>query len=172
MLWFQPLPWARWALVGLIAIVALYVEFRPDPSVEQPFATGDIQPGDLVDDSNSEMQRVPSGLFAGAQVGDVARQTILAGDPVLASDVGSEDETIPRGWWVVGVALPDGVRTGDAVRIVLLETGTEIEGVVAHPGSDDPFAAADGGVAVAAEDSADVALAAANGRLAVLISTG
>jgi hypothetical protein len=44
--------------------------------------------------------------------------------------------------------------------------------VVAHPGSDDPFAAADGGVAVPPESSADVAQAAANGRLAVLISTG
>jgi hypothetical protein len=73
---------------------------------------------------------------------------------------------------VVGVTLPDGARTGDAVRLVLLDTGTEVEGIVAHPGSDDPFAAADGGVAAPTGDSGEVAVAAANGRLAVLISTG
>jgi hypothetical protein len=43
--------------------------------------------------------------------------------------------------------------------------------VVANPGSDDPFAAADGGVAVSPDNSAQVALAAASGRVAVLISS-
>ncbi|MGD2043196.1 MAG: hypothetical protein PVJ28_06050 [Acidimicrobiia bacterium] len=172
MLWFEPFPWGRWILVGLFAAFAMFVELRPDPSVEMPFATIDIAPGSVVDGSNAEMRLVPPDLFEGAPLGVVARERILAGEPVLASDVSDEDETVPPGWWVVGVAFPDGVVTGDEVRLVLLDSGTEVDGVVAHPGSDDPFAAADGGVAVPPESSADVAQAAANGRLAVLISTG
>lgn len=172
MLWFEPLPWGRWLLVALFAVFALYLEVRPEPSVEMPFATVDIVPGSVIDESNTEMKPVPSGLFFGADHGDVAREVVAAGAPVLASDVSEDNETVPPGWWVVAVTLPDGVRAGDEVRIVLLDGGAEVEGVVAHPGSDDPFAAADGGVAVPPESSAEVALAAANGRLAVLISTG
>jgi hypothetical protein len=172
MMWFAPLPWGRWALVLLVAAGAAYVEFRPDPSVEHPFATTEISSGDVIDSSNTEMRRAPSGLLNPVQLGTVATRAIPSGDPVLATDVGDEVHAVPSGWWVVGVTLPDGAETGDGVRLVLLDSGIEVEGVVAYPGSDDPFAAADGGVAVPAESSSDAALAAANGRLAVLISTG
>lgn len=172
MLWFEPMPLGRWALVILVAAVAAYLEFGPDPSIEQPFATTTINPGDMVDSGNSEMRRVPADLLDAADTGDVATRHVEAGDPVLATDVAESGTEVPVGWWVVAVTLPDGARAGDRVRLVLLDTGAEVEGVVAHPGSDDPFAAADGGVAVPAGASADVALAAANARLAVLISTG
>jgi hypothetical protein len=72
---------------------------------------------------------------------------------------------------VVGVTLPAGADVGEEVRLVLLDSGKEVPGVVANPGSDDPFAAADGGVAVSPDNSAQVALAAASGRVAVLISS-
>jgi hypothetical protein len=172
MLWLQPLPWGRWALVVLVALAALYIEFRPDPTADVLFATRDIQPGDTLDATNTEPRPVPSGLIVGAGHGDIAGRPVSTGDPVLESGVSATNQIVPAGWWVVGVTLPDGARTGDAVRLVLLDTGKEVEGIVAHPGSDDPFAAADGGVAVPTETSGEVALAAANGRLAVLISTG
>lgn len=172
MLWFEPIPWGRWLLVGMLAVFALYLEIRPEATVDMPFAAIDIVPGSVIDEANSEMKPVPSGLFEGAAFGDVAREPVAAGAPVLASDVSEESEAIPFGWWVVAVTLPEGAKVGDDVRLVLLDSGVEVEGVVAHPGSDDPFAAADGGVAVPPESSAEVALAAANGRLAVLISTG
>jgi len=172
MLWFEPLPWGRWALVALVAIVAIYIELGPDPTEERPFASVAIAPGEVIDKSNTEMRPAPSGLFASAEIGSVATRPIESGDPVLASDVGQSESVVPAGWWVVGVTLPDGARAGDRVRLVLLDTGSEVEGVVAHPGSDDPLEASDGGVAVPPESSADVALAAADARLAVLISTG
>lgn len=172
MLWFQPVPWGRWLLVCLIAAVAVYVEFRPDTSVDAPFATVTISPGDLIDESNTELRRVPVGLLASAERGTVATRLVPAGSPVMTGDVGEHGQTAPPGWWVVGVTLPDGAEVGDDVRLVLLDSGAEVPGVVAHPGSDDPFAAADGGVAVPPENSADVATASAEGRLAVLISTG
>lgn len=172
MLWLQPFPWGRWALVLLIAGIAAYVEFMPDASVEAPFAVSTINVGETIDETNTELRRVPDGLLETADLGAVATQRIMAGSPVMASAVGERGETVPPGWWVVGVTLPDGAAVGDEVKLVLLDTGDEVSGVVAHPGSDDPFAAADGGVAVPPEGSADVALAAANGRLAVLISAG
>lgn len=172
MLWLQPMPWGRWALVILIAAVAAYVEFRPDPTVESPFATVAISPGDVIDESNTELRRVPVDLLDSAQRGDIATRPVLPGSPVMTTDVGEHGQTVPTGWWVLGVALPEGAAVGEDVRLVLLDSGDEVPGVVAHPGSDDPFAAADGGVAVPPEKSADVAVAAANGRLAVLISTG
>ncbi len=171
MLWFDPFPWGRWILVLLVAAAALYLEFRPTQTVEQPFATVSILPGEVIDADNSEMREVPTGLLETGDLGDVATEPIVAGDPILADSVGSSDPAIPVGWWVVGVELPDGSNPGDAVRLVLLDSGLEVEGVVAHPGSDDPFAAADGGVAVPPDHSSEVALAAANRRLAVLIGT-
>ena len=172
MLWFDPLPWGRWALVGIVALFALYLEFRPDPTIDIPFAVTDILPGDPIDETTTEMRTVPVGLFEAAELGDVASDRIVAGEPVLGSDVDANAAVVPTGWWVVGVTLPDGASVGDRVRLVLLDSGEEVEGVIAHPGSDDPFAAADGGVAVPADSSAAVALAAAEGRLAVLVSTG
>ena len=172
MLWFQPVPWGRWLLVCLIAAVAIYVEFRPDSSVDAPFATATIAPGDLIDETNTELRRVPAGLLDSAQRGSVATRLVSRGSPVMSSDVGEIGQTTPPGWWVVGVTLPEGAEIGDDVRLVLLDSGAEVPGVVAHPGSDDPFAAADGGVAVPPENSADVAIASAGGRLAVLVSTG
>ncbi len=172
MLWFQPMPWGRWLLVVLVAVIAVYLEFKPDASVESPFATVSIDPGQVIDETNTELRRTPVGLLETAELGQVATQRVEAGSPVLASSAGDEADTVPPGWWVIGVTLPDGANVGDEVRLVLLESGGEVPGVVAHPGSDDPFAAADGGVAVPPESSADVAVAASNGRLAVLISTG
>jgi len=172
MLWFDPLPWGRWVLVAIVAVFALYLEFRPDPTVEVPFAVADILPGEIVDETTTEMRRVPVGMLVGAEPGEVASTRVDAGEPVLTSDVDADSAVVPNGWWVVGVTLPDGAAVGDDVRLVLLDTGEEVEGIIAHPGSDDPFAAADGGVAVPADSSAAVALAAADGRLAVLVSTG
>lgn len=172
MLWLQPMPWGKWALVILIAAVAVYVEFRPDPVVDSPFATAPIAPGDVIDETNTELRRVPDGLLESGKRGDIATRSILLGSPVLATDVGEKGHTVPPGWWIVGVTLPDGADIGEDVRLVLLDSGHEVPGVVAHPGSDDPFAAADGGVAVPSDRSSDVAVAAANGRLAVLISSG
>lgn len=172
MLWFEPLPLARWALVVLVAVVAAYIEFRPDPTVEQAFAVVAIEPGDTIDETNTELRLVPAGLIETAEPGAVATRAVAEGDPVLATDVVEESSMIPTGWWVLGVALPDGTRSGDRVRLVVLDDGTEVEGVVAHTGADDPYNAADGGVAVPSESSSAVARAAADGRLAVLISTG
>jgi hypothetical protein len=165
------MPWGRWALVVVVAAIAVYIEFRPDTTIEAPFAATAIAIGDVVDETNTETRPVPDGLFDIAELGEVATRAIPEGAPVLASDVTEHGGAIPSGWWVVGVTLPAGADVGEEVRLVLLDSGKEVPGVVANPGSDDPFAAADGGVAVSPDNSAQVALAAASGRVAVLISS-
>lgn len=171
MLWFQPMPWGRWALVVLVALIAVYIEFRPETKVEAPFAATPIARGDVVDETNTETRPVPEGLLDLAELGEVATRPIPEGAPVLASDVTDHGGIIPAGWWVVGVTLPAGADVGEEVRLVLLDSGEEVPGVVTNPGSDDPFADADGGVAVPPDSSAQVAVAAAAGRVAVLISS-
>lgn len=172
MLWFRHTPWGRWAIVLLVAAVSLYVEFRPDPTVAQPFATTVILPGDTIDGTNTEMRDVPAGLLEPATRGDTATRTISPDAPVLATDTRSDTLSIPSGWWVVQVPLPAGTHTGDRVRMVLIESGADVDGVVAYPGSDDPFSTVEGGVAVPPERSSEVAIAAASERIAVLVSTG
>lgn len=172
MLWFEPFPWARWALVLLVAAAAAYVELKPDASVESPFAIETIHPGDTIDADNTELRRVPAGLLETAERGTVATRRIAAGSPVLQSSVGELGRVVPPGWWIVAVALPDGAEVGDDVRLVIVDTGEQVPGVVAHGGSDDPFGAADAGVAVPPDRSAEVAMASFNGRLAVLVSAG
>lgn len=172
MLWFEPFPWARWALVLVVAAVAVYVEFRPDSTTTVPFATETITPGDIVDETNTELREAPVGLLDAGQRGDVATRAIVPGSPVMASAVGDQGRTVPPGWWVVTVPLPDGAVAGDEVRVVLVDSGLDVPGVVANPPPDDTFATGDGTVAIPSEGSAEVALAAAQGRLVVLLSTG
>ena len=167
-----PYPWARWAAAVLVVGGSLWLELRPAGTEPIPFATQSIAPGETIDRSSIVHHEVPIGLLEPAATGDVASLPIAAGDPVLASSVGDENPMTPPDWWVVTVPLPTGSVPGDRVRLVLLDLDTEVEGLVTSTGEDDPFGSSDGGVAVPGEHSADVATAAADGRLVVLVSAG
>lgn len=171
MLWLQRTPLLKLVAVGLVVSIALWLEVRPDPMVDYPFATAAIAPGDPIDAGNTEMRRVPDGLLEGPTPGDVALTAIPAGTPVLGSDTASADRVTPDGWWALSVDVPLGAAVGDLVRVVLLDTGSVVDGMVSSVSSADPFGEETGAIAVAGDDSAEVAVAAANGRLAVLVST-
>ena len=79
---------------------------------------------------------------------------------------------IPVGWWVISADVPAIARAGGRVKIVLLDSGKVVEGVIAFSVPDDPFAEASGGIAVAPASASEVAVAAADSRIAVLVSTG
>ena len=172
MLWLQPRPWGRWIAVGLIASIAVWVEFRPDPMVDHQFATEDIRAGDLISASNTETRRVPAGLLDPPGPGDIALRGIAIGSPILAADAGEVGSVVPEGWWILAIEVAPSARPGNPVKLVLLDTGVVVDGVVATPSSDDPFGVVTGGVAVSAAVAGEVAVAAANGRIAILISTG
>lgn len=171
MLWLQTPPWGRWLIAAGIATLALWVELRPEPMVDHPFAIIEILPGDEIGASNTETRAIPRGLLDAIDPG-VSTAVIPAGDPVLASDVVDRQNHIPSGWWIVAADVPADSNPGDRVRLVLLATGEVVEGVVTSAFSDDPFSAASGAVAVEPARAGEVAMAAADGQVAVLVSTG
>lgn len=171
MLWLQSPPWAKWIAVGLISTLALWLEIRPDPNVDYPFASIDIAPGEAIGQHNTEKRRLPAGILDPPPDGVHALEVIPAGTPILEADTGSGQAVIPEGWWIVSVDVPTGAAVGDFVRLVLLDSGRSVEGVVASVSSEDPFSPSRGGVAVEPASSAEVAVSAANGRVAILVST-
>ena len=172
MIWLQSAPWGRWILSGLIACFALWFELRPDKMVEHPFATSRIEVGELISGANTTMERVPAALFTEIDPGSVASNSIPAGAPIHITDTADADSPIPPGWWVVSAELPVGARSGDSVTVVLLESGEVANGVVVTTSIDDGFSNNEGGIAIEPTHAVSVARAAAEGRIAVLISTG
>jgi hypothetical protein len=135
-----------------------------------PFAVDEISAGTTVDGANTETRMVPVGTFSEVELGQVARITIPPGDPVLASQLGEEYESIPEGWWSLDMPLPLGSRPGDAARIVLLDSEVVAEAVVIEDPDQDPLGSGTGLVAVEAERAAEVARAAGEGRAVVMIA--
>jgi hypothetical protein len=155
----------------LIAAGALWIEMRPDSAVPHPFAIEDIAIGTVVDQSNTETRPVPAGTFVTVELGMTALEEIAAGAPVLTTDVGDAGDVVPAGWWVVEVSLPVGAQRGDACRLVLLDGGEVVEGLVVAAAIDDPLGSGLGMIAVELEPAAEVARAAAEGRIAVMIAS-
>jgi hypothetical protein len=167
--WLQPAPWARWLAAALILIGALWVEFRPSPAESHPFAVSDIAPGTVIDATNTEEHMVRSGLLEPVAAGSVARSPIRNGDPVLASDVATDREVVPSGWYQVELRLPREARAGDEARLVLVDTGVMADAVVTSAADDDPLGTHLGTVAVEPELADQVAIAVSGDRVTVLI---
>ena len=172
MLWLQTPPWGRWIAAGCLVVAAAWVELSPEAHQDHPFSTETIAAGVEISELNTEMRSVPRGLLPPVELGSVARREVSAGIPVLPDDTTDSDAPLPTGWWIVAVELPPQVATGETVRMVLLDTGETIDGVVASQSSEDTFGVVTGGVAVPPEASGLVAAAVASGRAAVLVSTG
>ncbi len=171
MFWLQSPAWGRRIAAGLLVTIALWVELRPDPLVDHPFATESIAIGEVLTSQNTETRPVPRGLLNQVDLNSVTTRVIEVGQPIITADLRAADSAIPAGWWIVTTDLPSHARAGDRVKVVLLDSEKVIVGVVAASSPDDPFAASSGGIAVAAEHASEIAVAAADSRIAVLIST-
>lgn len=167
----QTPPWGRWIAAGLIVLGALWIELRPQASVEHPFATEEIAAGAEIGDWNSRLQRVPAGMLEPVTLAGVALTDIAVGEPILASTIGDREEKTPDGWWTIEIALPGGAAPGDGAQVVLLDTGSVVPAVVVTGVTDDPLGSGLGSVAVSGEHAAEVAAATVNGRVAVMIAT-
>ncbi len=170
-LWLQTPPWGRWLAAGLIVLGSLWVELRPQPSVEHPFASQEILAGAEIGDWNTVLRLVPAGLLESVPPDGVALTDIAPGEPVLASSVGDQSGETPAGWWSVEMALPISARPGDEAQVVLLEAGSTVPAVVVAGSTDDPLGSGLGIVAVPGDHAADVAAAAVEGRVAIMIAT-
>jgi hypothetical protein len=169
-IWLQTPPWGRWAVAVCIAVVSLWIEFRPEEMVPHPFTVDQITAGTTVDETNTETRMVPVGTFTEVELGQVARSTLPAGDPVLASQLGEENEMAPEGWWSLEMPLPIGAKRGDAARIVLLDSDVVAEAMVIEDADEDPLGSGTGLVAVESALAPDVARAAGEGRAVVMIA--
>lgn len=172
MFWLQTPPWGRWALAALIAAFALWVELRPDPMVDHPFASQPIARGEALSAANTSMRQVPRGLFEPIPDEAVAGREIPTGSPVLQYFLGGNSADIPDGWWVVTVEVPRSARAGDRVRVVVVDTGQIIEGLVMSVGHPDAFTPYGGSIAVPGDQAPTVAAASAHGRVVLLVSPG
>lgn len=170
MLWLQARPWGRWAAATLLMAVALWVDLRPDPSVDHAFAAVDIEAGTALQPGDLEVRRVPSGMLPEVDSAGTARVDIRAGEPLLPSNVGSGDQVVPSGWWAIEVELPQDAETGAAARVVLIDSGLQVEAMVISPPSADALGSGRGTLAIEPEHAAEAAAAAAEGRVAVMIA--
>jgi hypothetical protein len=172
MIWLQTPPWGRWILAALVAVIAVWLELRPQTMVDHPFAAAPIPSGESIGDANTEMRKVPAGLFEPVEMGETVARDVPEGAPVLAIDlVGIAAHATPKGWWVVAIPVPTGARPGDEVKVVVVDTGREVDGVVTAGAPSDPLGSGQGAVALPPEGAAEVATAAFDGRVAVLVAT-
>jgi hypothetical protein len=104
-------------------------------------------------------------------LGGVALTDISPGEPVLASSTGDQNGKAPAGWWSLEMALPVSARPGDKARVVLLDAGSTVPAIVVAGSTDDPLGSGLGIVAVPEDHAADVASAAVEGRVAIMIAT-
>lgn len=155
----------------MVTAIAFWLEIRPDPMTEHPFAVTEIATGEAIGDHNTEQRAVPVGMFEAPEDDAHALVDIPAGAPVLASQTGPSRLVMPYGWWIVSLDVPLDADVGDPVRVVLFDDGRTVEGVVSSVGFSDGFTTSTGGVALAPDVASDVAVAAAAGRVAVLVST-
>ena len=174
MIWLSRPPWIRWALSVVIAAGALWVEFGSGATTQHPFAVTQISVGDAIDEKNTELRSVPTGLLAPVDPIGYANRAFAPGEPLTASGVG-ESTPLPRsvdGWWAVALDIPNGARIGDQVQLVLLDTGQVVPGIVDAVAEDDPLGDGSGAVAVPSEYAVEVAAGIANGRVVILIAAG
>ena len=92
---------------------------------------------------------------------------IREGDPITAS-VTRGPTAVPDDWWAVPMEVPLGLPEGSEVRL-LLPSGRSIDGIVAAAAIEDVFSGPTGAVAVPEGDLDEVARAAAEGAVGLVI---
>ena len=173
MIWLQKPQWVRWGVAVLVALAALWSEFGVEAVVEHPFAVAPVRAGEELNDANVEFRTIPEGVLAPVLELGKAAHDYGAGDPLTPGGVSFGPTGGTEGWWELEIDLPAGAGVGDSIRLLLLESGLLIEGVVAVvPSTDDPFGDATGSVAFPAEDAVPVAAAIATGRHVAMLESG
>lgn len=172
MIWLQGPQWIRWTIAVVIAVVAVWAEFRGDGTVEHPFAIETIAAGEEITDSVVEMRRVPSGLLPPVDTFGFTTRAYMSDEPITPGGVSSEEMMPDPGWWSLEIAVPRTAKPGDPVQLVLIDSGVAVAGSIRAVADADPLGNGLGAVAVPPEHAVAVAAAAASGRIVVLVSSG
>jgi hypothetical protein len=175
--WFRRPPYVRYAAAALLVIGTAWIELSGPNLVRHPFAVHPIRGGVQITDADLRWRDVPAGLLPTVDAAGVAARPIPEGAPLLPADVTPDLPPVPEGWWAVEIPLPGRATAGQAVQVVVLPdfrggSARVLPGRVLEPtpGSDEfGFTTLPGLVAVPGEDAALAALAALDGRIAVLM---
>ncbi len=171
-IWLTRPPYLRWlAAVGLIlGSAAMDLAGRATEPV--PFAASAIERGADLAVADVEWRSSPVGLIdAVTSLAGYAQRPIAAGDPITRAVVAAS-RPIPEGWWSVPVELPVAAETGQDVRLVGIEPGFSIDGVVAGIATQSAFGVSQPGLVAVPPEAADrVARALATNRLVILLGT-
>lgn len=165
--WLRRPPYTRWIAAALVVCCGLYLDLRPAPVVSYPFASAEVALGEPIELS-LEWREIPTGVLPEwtRPVTGVAMAEIGPGTPLVPALAG--EILVPADWWSVSIPVPYRVTPGSRIRIALEDT--TVEGIVVGPISDSGFELR-APVAFPAAHAAQVATAAANSALAVMIGT-
>ncbi len=174
MIWLSRPPYVRWALIGLLVLVSLWLELRPSYNVIHPFLTRDVAQGAPLDGA-IEWREVPPGVLDPVAGTGFASRPLAAGQPLLGGDTTEAAIAVPAGWWLVDVAVPVEAAAGTMVQLVVLPSpghqaippiGGLVTAVRPAAYEDDGLV---GSVAFPPDRAATAAVAVAEERVSVLV---
>jgi hypothetical protein len=168
--WLSKPPYVRWLAAAAVVLAAVAWDLSGRRMESFPFAAVEISAGRVIDSEDIEWRDVPTGLMP---LPDLSQPTtsrhVTRGEPITASAVSSET-SIPDGWWAIPVALPAIAVSGAMVRLVVVESGFSVDGIVVAASERDLLSLADAGLVAVPGDAAEtVARAAADGGVTVLV---
>lgn len=177
MLWLTRPPYLRWLVAAVAVALALYAELRPPPTAPHPFAVEEIPAGEEVTRARVELRPVPPGMLGDVELPAVAGRTIRPGEPVLPAALEGVAGSIPEGWWALELPVPEGASPGMELRVVVApaDLGGEaqaVPGVMVQSSSADVALEPSTLVAVPPAAGVEVAVAAREGRVTVLLAGG
>jgi SAF domain len=170
-LWLDRPPYLRWLVASAIVVLALALELSGPDLEPYPFVQRSITSGEAVTVDDLEWRDIPVGILPepSAVVGPASRR-LEVGEPLIAGAVRA-GSMIPDGWWVIPAPIPSAVSPGATVRLVAVDDGFAVDGIVAASGVDTGFGdEAIGAVAVPEAAAVRISLAATSSRLVVLVA--
>lgn len=150
---------------------AFLIEASPGPSASHPFLRFDIAAGSEISGTHLEWIEIDAGLLAApnSPIGAIAARDLVAGDPLLPTDLGGVPP-VPVDWWTVAVPLDPAARPGDPARLVVADPFLVVDGIVTMPAGNDAYGYETNGlVAVPGDVAPAVAAAAAYGGVVTLL---
>lgn len=171
MFWLARPPYLRWVAIGAMIAVAVAVDLGDRRLERAPFAARDIARGDAVRETSIRWRDVPVGLMSTDVPNDaVAVRDIAEGEPITAGAV-TGHRPPPDGWWTLELEVPDAATGGRRARVVVSDPLLAADAIVVSVSSGGRFGSGATGLVAVPPDVADqIARAATQGRVAVLLA--
>ena len=165
----RPSYW-RWAAAILLVGSSLYLELRPTPTVNHPFAGADLMAGADINEAEITWLPIPVGVLPETVLEGFLLVDVASGQPLLPSlfDAGP---SIPTGWWAISVPVPEESIPGSEVRLVVDVRGTPrvVPGLLIRSFEEATIEGTTALVAIPESEAGSVSAALADGVLSVLV---